>query len=49
MIAHADNIIRAESLKKEFLEKGNFKDIIIVPTAGLSSLYVDHEGIIISY
>lgn len=49
MIAHADNIVRAESLKEEFLEKGNFKDVIIVPTAGLSSLYVDHQGIIISY
>jgi DegV family protein with EDD domain len=48
-IAHADNIERAIKVKDEFLSKANFKDIVIVPTAGLSSLYVDHRGIIISY
>ncbi|MBN2260388.1 MAG: DegV family protein [Clostridiales bacterium] len=48
-IAHANNEERAKSLMKIFQEKANFKDIVIVPTAGLSTLYVDNKGIIISY
>lgn len=48
-IAHADNLERALKLKEELLQKADFKEIVIVPTAGLSSLYVDHRGIIISY
>jgi len=48
-ISHANNPERAESLKESFEEKANFKEIILVPTAGLTTLYVDIEGVIISY
>lgn len=48
-IAHADNLERAIQLKNELIDRTNFKDIIIVQTAGLCSLYVDNRGIIISY
>jgi DegV family protein with EDD domain len=48
-ISHADNEERALSLKKALLERGKFKDILVVPTKGLSTLYVDNKGIIVSY
>lgn len=48
-IAHADNIERAEILKQEFEKLGRFKEIVILPMKGLSSLYTDHKGIIITF
>ena len=48
-ISHADALDRAEDLKKEIKEKYNFKDIIIVETNGLSTAYVNHQGIILAF
>lgn len=48
-ISHVNNLERAKSLKARIQELCNFKDIIIVPTHGLTSLYCDDQGIIIAY
>ncbi len=48
-ISHCDNPSRAEMLKAEIEKHCKFKDIIIVQTAGLSSLYVDNQGIILTF
>jgi DegV family protein with EDD domain len=48
-IAHVNNFQRAEKIKLEIEQKCNFKDIIIVETGGLSSLYCDNKGIIIAF
>lgn len=48
-ISHCDNLSRAEMLKAEIEKHCKFKDIIIVQTAGLSSLYVDNQGIILTF
>jgi DegV family protein with EDD domain len=48
-IAHVNNLKRAEKIKLELEMKCNFKDIIIVETGGLSSLYCDNQGIIIAF
>lgn len=48
-IAHVNNLKRAESLKKKIEEVCNFKDIVIVQTKGLSSLYTDNKGIVIAF
>lgn len=48
-IAHVNNLQRAEKIKLEIEQKCNFKDIIIVETGGLSSLYCDNKGIIIAF
>ncbi|OCL27072.1 fatty acid-binding protein DegV [Orenia metallireducens] len=39
----------AEEFKVEILKRYNFKDIIIVETGGLSSVYANEGGIIISF
>lgn len=48
-IAHVNNLPRAEKLKKQVEKVCNFKEIIIVQTKGLSSLYCDNQGIIVSF
>lgn len=48
-ISHVNNLERANSLKKRIQELCDFKDIIIVPTHGLTSLYCDDQGIILAY
>jgi len=48
-ISHCNNPERAQMLKEEIEKKCSFKDIIIVQTAGLSSLYVDNQGIILTF
>lgn len=48
-ISHVNNIERAEDLKARVKELCNFKDIIIVPTHGLTSLYCDDQGIIVAF
>jgi len=48
-ISHVNNIERANYLKKLVEKDCNFKDIIIVQTGGLSSLYCDNKGIIVSF
>lgn len=48
-ISHVNNPDRAESLKTRIQEICNFKDIVIVPTHGLTSLYCDNQGIIVAF
>ncbi|MDM8533399.1 DegV family protein [Clostridiaceae bacterium HSG29] len=48
-IAHVNNFKRANKIKIELEKKCSFKDIIIVETGGLSSIYCDNQGIIIAF
>lgn len=48
-IAHCNCLERAIEFKNEVLEKYNFKDIVIVEMAGLSSTYADDGGIVIAF
>lgn len=48
-ISHCNNVERANMLKAEVEKLCGFKEILIVQTAGLSSLYVDNQGIIVSF
>lgn len=48
-IAHCNCLEKALQFKEEIIKKYNFKDIIIVDTAGLTSTYVDDGGIIVAF
>src|SRR5699024_8838655 len=48
-IAHCNAPEKAEKLKKQIEEMYNFKEVIIVETAGLSSAYANDGGIIIAF
>lgn len=48
-IAHCNCYQRALELKSEFETKCNFENIIIVDTAGISSVYANDGGIVIAY
>lgn len=48
-ISHTNALKLGESLRKEIQEKYNFKDVILVKTAGLSSGYAYDGGIILSF
>lgn len=48
-IAHVNCRERAEEFKRELMKKYKFKDIIIVETAGLSSVYANQGGIIVAF
>lgn len=48
-ISHVNNLKRANWLKEEIEKKCNFKNIIVLQTKGLSSLYCDNQGIIVSF
>jgi DegV family protein with EDD domain len=48
-IAHCNNYERALFVKEEILKKVPFKDVIIVETAGVSTLYACDGGIVVSY
>lgn len=48
-IAHCNCKEKAEEFKKEVIKKYNFKDVIIVETAGISTVYVNDGGIIIAF
>lgn len=48
-ISHCNNLSRAEMLKEEIEKQCAFKKVIIIQTGGLSSLYVDNQGIILSF
>lgn len=48
-ISHVNNLERAVKLKERISELCNFKEIIIVPTHGLTSLYCDDQGIILAF
>lgn len=48
-ISHVNNLERANYIKSLIEKECNFKDIIIVQTGGLSSLYCDNKGIILAF
>lgn len=47
-ISHCNCPDRAEAVKKQLMERANFKDIIVNDTMGISSLYASDGGIIIT-
>lgn len=48
-ISHCEALEKAEALKVLIAEKYDFKEILIVPTRGLSSTYVQRGGITIAF
>lgn len=48
-IAHCNCLERAQNLKDEIMQRYNFKDIIIVETAGISTVYANDGGIVIAF
>ncbi|EYE88913.1 fatty acid-binding protein DegV [Fervidicella metallireducens AeB] len=48
-IAHCNAKELAEKFKDEAMKLYNFKDVIIVPTGGLSSIYTNEGGILIAF
>ena len=48
-IAHCNCLDRAEYIKAEILKYKKFKDVLIVDTAGVSSLYASDGGIVVCY
>lgn len=48
-IAHCNNYERALFVKEEIMKRVPFQDSLIVETAGVSSMYAENGGIIISY
>lgn len=49
VISHCNNEPLALRLKQQLVEQFQFKDIVIVPTGGVSSLYANDKGIILAY
>lgn len=48
-IAHCNALERAEYIKKEAAKKYNFREIIIVETAGISTVYANEGGIVLAF
>lgn len=48
-IAHCNALDRAEYIKKEAAERYSFREIIIVETAGISTVYANEGGIVIAF
>ena len=48
-IAHCNALDKALAFKEEVLKRYNFKDIVIVKTAGISSVYANEGGLIIAF
>ncbi len=48
-ISHCNNLDLAKSLGKAIELKYHFKEILILPTSGLSSLYTDDKGIVMAF
>ena len=49
VISHCNNRKLADDIKAAVKARFGFKDIIIVPTGGLSSLYADNQGVIVAF
>ncbi len=49
VIAHCNNLRLAEKLREAMKNRYRFRDILIVPTRGISTLYANDKGIIIAY
>ena len=48
-IAHCNALERAEYIKKQAAEEYNFREIIIVETAGISTVYANEGGIVVAF
>lgn len=48
MITHCNNPERANSVKEQILSKVKFKDVLIMDTAGISSMYANDGGVIVA-
>ncbi len=48
-IAHCNCYERAITLKKEILKRYHFKEVIIVNTAGVSTMYANDGGVIVAF
>lgn len=48
IITHCNCQERAESVKQMLMEKLKFKDVIVMPTRGLSSMYANDGGVIVT-
>lgn len=48
-IAHCNCLDRALAFKEEVLKRYNFKDVIIVRTAGISTVYAGDGGLVIAF
>jgi len=48
MITHCNNLDRANSVKDQILAKVKFKDVLIMDTAGISSMYANDGGVIVT-
>jgi fatty acid-binding protein DegV len=49
VIAHCNNPGLAEKLREAIKKRYNFKDILIVPTKGISTIYANDKGIVMSF
>lgn len=49
VISHCNNLYLAEQLAIAVKQHFDFKEIIIVPTRGISSLYADDKGIVMAF
>lgn len=49
VIAHCNNPTLAEKLKETINKRYNFKDILIVPTRGISTIYANDKGIVMAF
>ena len=48
MITHCNNLERANSVKQQLLAKARFKDVLVMDTAGISSMYANDGGVIVT-
>lgn len=48
-IAHCNALEKAEFIKEKAAEKYNFREIIIVETAGISTVYANEGGIVLAF
>ncbi|MGM0549102.1 MAG: DegV family protein [Bacillota bacterium] len=48
-IAHCNALEKAEYIKQEAAKKYNFREIIIVETAGISTVYANEGGIVLAF
>jgi len=49
VISHCNNEELADRLKQAIAERFDFKEIVVVPTGGVSSLYANEKGIILAF
>lgn len=49
VISHCNNLSLAKQLAEAIERKYHFKEIFIIPTGGLSSLYADDKGIVLAF